>query len=308
LGRKQPKTSKANKFKTNNIECGGGEDSPLWGYVEKFENLEFDEPRLEELYQLEMNRLFGSSSTPTKLSRRTSPTSSSKTPIIMSSSTTPSPSFVIIDHRELEGLGIDGEMEEEEEKEELESKVQEFESISPHRQFQHSSCSTPILQSSMELEEMYQSSMIGKNFQSSHWNPPSSCWVRSVDLNLSSQIRKHLKRNCDDDKYRTRLCNHFQRSGGVTCPMRDDIKKKKKKKSQGCHFAHGPIELRSKMGRLRYWGNQNQSEDGMGSGGEDSYGAARKIERIRQTEGSQSHFERTGRKYSPKQTRQQKQK
>ena len=70
------------------------------------------------------------------------------------------------------------------------------------------------------------------------------------------------------------------------------------KKKGKCDFAHGPLELRIKENRRNRWGRQRQDvEDGplslRLSGGEDSLGAARSIERVRQEEGSLSEFERS---------------
>merc|ERR1739841_130185 len=61
------------------------------------------------------------------------------------------------------------------------------------------------------------------------------------------------------------------------------------KKKSKCVFAHGPAELRVKEGKKNRWGklvdkNGNNSNP-MHSGGEDTYGAASSIERVRKEEG-----------------------
>lgn len=61
------------------------------------------------------------------------------------------------------------------------------------------------------------------------------------------------------------------------------------RKKNKCVFAHGPAELRVKEGKKNRWGklvdkNGNNSNP-MHSGGEDTYGAASSIERVRKEEG-----------------------
>ena len=104
-------------------------------------------------------------------------------------------------------------------------------------------------------------------------------WRRRVD----STIRKrdvNVERCATDPKFRTRLCNHWDVSQGTYCPMR------KKKK---CIFAHGPVELRVKEGKKKRWGKLVDSDGNCSnpraSGGEDTYGAARSIELMREKEG-----------------------
>lgn len=96
-------------------------------------------------------------------------------------------------------------------------------------------------------------------------------------------------------RYRSRLCTHWENSGGGVCPMR---------KKGKCDFAHGPLELRIKETRRDRWINnlfaQRRGEWQIDSdvallrisGGEDVLGAARSIERVRINEGSVSEFER----------------
>lgn len=110
-------------------------------------------------------------------------------------------------------------------------------------------------------------------------------WMRSDEewTNCTGVNRKRnatLVRCAQDRKFRTRLCNHWDMSMGDFCPM--------KKKSK-CVFAHGPVELRVKEGKVGRWGklvdkNGNNSNPNH-SGGEDTYGAARSIESARKVEG-----------------------
>lgn len=100
----------------------------------------------------------------------------------------------------------------------------------------------------------------------------------------------HLTKSATDMKYRSRLCTHWEITGGTNCPMR---------KKGKCDFAHGPLELRIKETRRDKWGVYHQSlVDGAYdplrySGGEDVLGAARSIEKIRVIEGSVSQFEKS---------------
>ena len=64
------------------------------------------------------------------------------------------------------------------------------------------------------------------------------------------------------------------------------------RKKGKCVFAHGPLELRVKESRRGKW-NQNPYApvDLRCSGGEDVFGAAREVEKMRKMEGSISEFE-----------------
>eukprot|EP00981_Chlorochromonas_danica_P005415 scaffold1091_cov164-Ochromonas_danica.AAC.38 len=103
----------------------------------------------------------------------------------------------------------------------------------------------------------------------------------------------HLTKAASDLKYRTRLCTHWESTGGALCPMR---------KKGKCIFAHGPQELRVKETRRDKWGRSlsvSTSSVAPGtdllrfSGGEDVLGAARSIEKVRVMEGTISDFERS---------------
>ncbi len=111
-------------------------------------------------------------------------------------------------------------------------------------------------------------------------------WYRSDDdwtQRLDAKLRKrdsNLARLVDDPKYRTRLCNYWDSSQGRHCPMR---------KKNKCIFAHGPIELRVKGGKHHRWGTLVNKlglcANPKASGGEDTYGAARTIEKTRKEQG-----------------------
>lgn len=104
-------------------------------------------------------------------------------------------------------------------------------------------------------------------------------WYRSDDeweQRLDAKLRKrdaNLARCADDPKFRTRLCNHWDVSGGTYCPMR---------KKNKCIFAHGPVELRIKEGKRHRWGllvnKHGLCANPKASGGEDTYGIARSVD------------------------------
>jgi serine/threonine protein kinase len=78
----------------------------------------------------------------------------------------------------------------------------------------------------------------------------------------------HLTKQATDFKYRTRLCSHWESSGGTACPMR---------KKGKCAFAHSPFELRVKENRRDKWPRDETLAPAslMASGGEDVLGSAR---------------------------------
>ena len=114
-------------------------------------------------------------------------------------------------------------------------------------------------------------------------------------LQAKSRARPtHLTRASTDAKYRSRLCTHWELTGGLVCPM---------KKKGKCDFAHGPLELRVKETRRDRWGGRvapgTVTPDSLSlSGGEDVLGAARSIEKVRAAEGSVSDFELSTKKGS----------
>lgn len=78
----------------------------------------------------------------------------------------------------------------------------------------------------------------------------------------------HLTKQATDFKFRTRLCSHWESSGGTACPMR---------KKGKCAFAHSPFELRVKENRRDKWPRDETSVPASltASGGEDVLGSAR---------------------------------
>jgi serine/threonine-protein kinase/endoribonuclease IRE1 len=108
------------------------------------------------------------------------------------------------------------------------------------------------------------------------WYSHEDDWISGV----SKRLDQSLLRCLDDNKFRTRLCNHWDLSFGTVCPLR---------KKNKCIFAHGPIELRVKEGKRTRWGKlvdaDGNCKNPNHSGGEDTYGAARSIESERKDEG-----------------------
>merc|ERR1711871_1282473 len=116
------------------------------------------------------------------------------------------------------------------------------------------------------------------------WQGAKSWELSYANMHFKSKPRPgHLLKSSQDLKYRSRLCNHWEETNGDRCPMR---------KKGKCVFAHGPLELRVKESRRDKWNqNPNIAIDLRCSGGEDVFGAAREVERIRKVEGSISEFE-----------------
>ena len=126
---------------------------------------------------------------------------------------------------------------------------------------------------------IWEGSTAAKTFNCRGWYRSEDEWVRRVDSTLRKRDA-NVTRCATDPKFRTRLCNHWDSSQGTNCPMR------RKKK---CIFAHGPVELRVKESKRNRWGKLVDSEGNCSnpkaSGGEDTYGAARSIEAMREKEG-----------------------
>ena len=126
---------------------------------------------------------------------------------------------------------------------------------------------------------IWEGSTAAKTFNCRGWYRSEDEWVRRVDSTLRKRDA-NVSRCATDSKFRTRLCNHWDSSQGTHCPM------KRKKK---CIFAHGPVELRVKEGKRNRWGKLVDAEGNCSnpkaSGGEDTYGAARSIETMREKEG-----------------------
>jgi len=111
-------------------------------------------------------------------------------------------------------------------------------------------------------------------------------WMRSEDewiertCTKRGKVDANLIRGAKDTIFRTRLCNHWHMSQGVFCPL---------KKKNRCVFAHGPVELRVKEGKIGRWGKlvdaSGNNKNPFHSGGEDTYGAAKSVETLRKEEG-----------------------
>ena len=137
----------------------------------------------------------------------------------------------------------------------------------------------PATSNAAEGMVIWEGSTAAKTFNCRGWYRSEDEWVRRVDSTLRKRDA-NVTRCATDPKFRTRLCNHWDSSQGTHCPMR------RKKK---CIFAHGPVELRVKEGKRNRWGKLVDSEGNCSnpkaSGGEDTYGAARSIEAMREKEG-----------------------
>lgn len=126
---------------------------------------------------------------------------------------------------------------------------------------------------------IWQGSAAARTFHCRGWNRSDDEWQRRADLS-SRRRDSDLVRCAEDQKFRTRLCNHWDTSLGTYCPMR---------KKNKCIFAHGPVELRVKEAKRSRWGKlvdkNGDNNNPNHSGGEDTYGAARAIESERKQEG-----------------------
>jgi len=126
---------------------------------------------------------------------------------------------------------------------------------------------------------VWEGSNAAKTFNCRGWSRSQDEWSRHIEP-FYKKRDPASKRCMEDQKFRTRLCNHWDISLGTFCPM---------KKKNKCVFAHGPAELRVKEGKKARWGklvdkNGNNSNS-WHSGGEDTYGAASSIEQVRKVEG-----------------------
>lgn len=137
----------------------------------------------------------------------------------------------------------------------------------------------PTTSNAAEGMVIWEGSTAAKTFNCRGWYRSEDEWVRRVDSTLRKRDA-NVTRCATDPKFRTRLCNHWDSSQGTHCPMR------RKKK---CIFAHGPVELRVKESKRKRWGRLVDTEGNCSnpkaSGGEDTYGAARSIEAMREKEG-----------------------
>ena len=123
-------------------------------------------------------------------------------------------------------------------------------------------------------------SSAAKDLNCRGWYRSNDEWSQQIDAKLLRKRDTNLERCAEDPKFRTRLCNHFDDSQGMHCPMR---------KKGKCIFAHGPVELRVKEGKYHRWGTlvnkHGLCANSRASGGEDTYGAARTIEKARKEQG-----------------------
>jgi serine/threonine-protein kinase/endoribonuclease IRE1 len=133
---------------------------------------------------------------------------------------------------------------------------------------------------------VWEGSTAAKTFNCRGWGRSEDEWCTRIDP-VFRKRDLNLKRAIDDPKFRTRLCNHWDTSLGTDCPMR---------KKNKCIFAHGAVELRVKEGKRNRWGKlldkDGNNSNPWHSGGEDTYGAAKSIEKVRKVEGKW----RTGKK------------
>lgn len=137
-------------------------------------------------------------------------------------------------------------------------------------------------ESSTGLDEgiiVWEGSIAAKTYNCRGWHRSEDEWSRHIEP-FYKKRDPASKRCMEDPKFRTRLCNHWDTNLGTFCPM---------KKKNKCVFAHGPAELRVKEGKKNRWGklvdkNGNNSNP-WHSGGEDTFGAASTIEKVRKEEG-----------------------
>lgn len=141
--------------------------------------------------------------------------------------------------------------------------------------------SSRTIVSSPDQEDIivWEGSAAARAFNCRGWCRSHDEWSRHIEPCYKKRDPA-LKRCTEDPKFRTRLCNHWDNSLGIECPM---------KKKGKCVFAHGPAELRVKEGKKNRWGRlvdkNGNNANPWHSGGEDTYGAATSIEKVRKEEG-----------------------
>lgn len=139
--------------------------------------------------------------------------------------------------------------------------------------------STPTSIESVSGIVVWSGSNAARQFNCRGWIRSEDEWIRKVDAKLRKRD-SNVTRCADDPKFRTRLCNEWDTSGGTFCSM---------KKKNKCIFAHGPVELRVKEGKRKRWGTlvnkQGECANPKASGGEDTYTAAKSIEDLRKEKG-----------------------
>lgn len=140
---------------------------------------------------------------------------------------------------------------------------------------------TPSLVAWRDSETAASLGCLGWSRSTAFWvgEPASALRTKHAAASTTTTTRRPGGAN---PRYRTRLCNHWDVSKGVRCPLR----------RKRCVFAHGPVELRVKEGKRGRWGRlvdrKGDCSNPRASGGEDTYGAARDVENARKGEGKWS--------------------
>ena len=131
---------------------------------------------------------------------------------------------------------------------------------------------------------VWNGSILEESYQCKGWWRHQTTWIEGKTGKPFKPRPAHLTRASTDVRYRSRLCTHWEMTGGCNCPMRRKGK---------CDFAHGPLELRVKENRRDKWGTipynssmANTPEFLKCSGGEDCLSSARSIEKVRVEVGS----------------------
>jgi hypothetical protein len=111
---------------------------------------------------------------------------------------------------------------------------------------------------------IWEGSTTAKVYNCRGWTRSQDVWILGSDM-AEKKRDINVTKFMEDPKFRTRLCNHWDTSQGVICPMRKKFK---------CVFAHGPVELRVKEGKRSRWGQlcdkNGNSSNPCHSGGEDT--------------------------------------
>eukprot|EP00580_Thalassiosira_gravida_P004948 CAMPEP_0201656414 /NCGR_PEP_ID=MMETSP0493-20130528/46513_1 /ASSEMBLY_ACC=CAM_ASM_000838 /TAXON_ID=420259 /ORGANISM="Thalassiosira gravida, Strain GMp14c1" /LENGTH=260 /DNA_ID=CAMNT_0048133025 /DNA_START=74 /DNA_END=856 /DNA_ORIENTATION=+ len=167
----------------------------------------------------------------------------------------------------------------------------------PTQRMERAECITPSKNEDLSGIVVWSGSKTAKELNCRGWYRSDDEWTQRLDAKLRAKRDTNLALRCaDDPKFRTRLCNHWDVSGGTFCPMR---------KKNKCIFAHGPVELRVKEGKRKRWGTLVNKNTGLcanprASGGEDTYGAARSIEKTRKEQGQWNTEKKQGKGKSNK--------
>jgi hypothetical protein len=126
---------------------------------------------------------------------------------------------------------------------------------------------------------VWSGSVLEESYQCRGWWRHQATWIEGKTGKPFKPRPSHLTRASTEVRYRSRLCTHWEMTGGTNCPMRRKGK---------CDFAHGPLELRVKENRRDKWGSipynpamANSPDFLRCSGGEDCLTSARSIEKVR---------------------------